>query len=132
MMQRYKDDPGGRDDAAYWLLTKDSRWLTNARWREALWANDAYTGPNFPFAPPSPLSLPLSKFFGAQNLGNFRSGSWDGPTAEWALLTIAAHPLQPESTTRRTRGPSASTPPGRTSRSTPATPGCRPIRRSRS
>jgi len=89
VMQRYKDDAQGRDDAAYWLLQRDTRWNWTARWREALWVNDAYSGP------PSPLALPLSTFFGAQNLANFRSGSWDGPTADWALLTLAAHAWQP-------------------------------------
>lgn len=103
LMTALKDDPGGRDDVAYWLLQKSTRWFSNARWREALWVNDAYSGPP-PLAPAAPLTLPLSRFFKAHNLANFRSGAWDGPNTDWALFSLPAGPYQAAEHTQADRG----------------------------
>jgi hypothetical protein len=96
VQSRYPADPGNRDKVAYWLLQHSNRWwLPNwARtgfWREALWVNDAFSGPP-PLAPAPPLTLPLSRFFSGHNLANFRTGPWDGPVNDWSLFSFVAGP----------------------------------------
>ena len=95
-MTRYAGDAGNRDKVAYWLLQHSYRWYIpnwarKAFWREALWVNDAFSGPP-PLAPAPALTLPLSRFFNGHNLANFRTGSWDGPTADWSLFSFVAGP----------------------------------------
>ena len=92
VMARYPNDPGGRNKVAYWLLQHSDRWTFGARWREALWVDDAFSGPP-PLAPAPPLTLPLSRFFAGHNLANFRTGPWDGPAGDWSLFSFVAGPF---------------------------------------
>jgi hypothetical protein len=96
VMARYPGDAGNRDKTAYWLLQHSDRWSVpnwarHGFWREALWVNDAFSGPP-PLAPAPALTLPLSRFFNGHNLANFRTGSWDGPVADWSLFSFVSGP----------------------------------------
>lgn len=87
LQSRFAGDPEGRDALARWILARSDKWTNFTSWREAVWAAGPWPIP----AQPEP-AIPLSRVFRGHGLANLRTGAWDGPTADWSLLSFTGGP----------------------------------------